>query len=164
MRNVRLSWRCWRGFLDCFFFPLSWRHRDPSKRREPLIRNRVTSQKSWILASSPVWVLFHNVVNCQGDRYSVDDRMWNEYGALEVWYTDRGKHRYSNKNLLKWQNKSQIPNELTWDQIQTSELRGGPVHSGTATFCVREYRNLSIIWNFFTNKRKNQLTVRLPCT
>jgi len=42
-----------------------------------------------------------------------------------------------------------MQNKLNWDQIQTSELTGGLRHSGTSTFCVREFRNLWTIWNCF---------------
>jgi len=94
MWNFRLSSWCWQGFLDCFC-PWSWRHNDPSKGREPLIRNSATSQRSWILASSPVWVLFHNGVNCQDDLAS----MFEGEMSMVHWrnYTDSGKHRYSEK-------------------------------------------------------------------
>lgn len=56
---------------------------------------------------------------CQLPRwYSVDDRRWNEYGALDIWYTDRGKHRYSNKNLFKWYNVN-YKYQLNWPGIKS---------------------------------------------
>ena len=157
MKNLRLSLRYWRGF-----FPWRWRHHDPSKCLEPLNRHGVTSHRSCILASSPAWVLFHKGVNCQGDQ-----RRWskvNEHGALMEWY---------------WQGKTDTwgkpcPSDIMYTTItkrtdlgSNSDLRSDRSdsgHSGTATYFVREYRNLCTMWKCFTNKRENQLTVRLLCT